>query len=959
MEEARFQESPLNCRTIVVSNRVSSGTWIKNDSQEYYLLLERRSRSVQVTRGKMTATQNPMQQRANQFPILSTKLFAPAVRPDTIARPGLEERLNEGLSAKLVLISAPPGFGKTTAIVNWYGGIEDQGWRLGWISLDAGDNDPSRFLTYLTHGFKVLDDDLGDSALTMLQSTQRADWRVPLTILLNDIQAHDDPLLLVLDDYHEIVNDEIHDTLAFLIEHFPPNVRLIMTSRSEPPLPLASMRARRELVEIGIEQLRFSIEEATSFLNGVMRLDLTPEQVARIEDRTEGWIAGLLLAALSASDTDNPAEHITAFGGEHHFVFDYLAEEVLLRQAEDVQQFLLRTSVLDRMSAELCDAVTGRCDGQEMLVRLDDSNLFVVRLDQSRTWYRYHHLFSEFLSSRFRRQNLDAWRNAHLAACDYYERNGLFHQAIDHALQAEAFDRAVSSIEQTGVRTVSAGRAGTLRRWFNALPPEMMDQHVDLMLLDTWTNLMERDFDRVAERIAMIEGASLVNLTPTQNARLASARVTYALLNGEVQDAVELGEKALPNIDEDDVFSRSMIAVHLGTAYRMWEDLPKAVEMLTLGAKLCNETGNIPAWLIASSQRSVAWMTLGDLQLAHDAYCETIDYEQRHGLQNLGFAIASHLGLAEILREWNRLDEADIVVTHALDVLEQLDIRQELATRLYGLIILTRVRAAQERFDEALEVISQAVEEATDPTVLPWQYDRVEAIRARVLLEVGQTTEAERWAARMRASGPPQTFHYEQVSLILIRIEIGRGNIEGALGLIESARALAHQGSRRRRLIELDSLEAVARYADRDLEGARVALSRALESAEPDHYVRAFADERGDLAPVVDDLLKHRPEDARWSIGYLQQIRDAFGSIEMGSAASTDAATETLSEPLSERELEVLGLLATGLTNKEVAAQLFLSVGTIKRHTHNIYGKLGVNNRTQAIVRAGELNLLD
>lgn len=906
----------------------------------------------------MAATQNALHQRAHQFPILTTKLFAPTARADTIRRPALEARLSEGLAARLVVVSAPPGFGKTTAIVNWYQSIAQQGWRLGWISLDAGDNDPSRFLTYLVHGFKVLDPGLGDGALSMLQSNQRSDLRVPLTILLNDIQQHPEQVLLVLDDYHEIVEQEIHDVVTFLVEHLPPNVRLLMTSRTEPPLPLALMRARRELLEIGVDQLRFTAEEAASFLNGVMGLKLTPEQIERLEARTEGWIAGLLLAALSMGESGDPDAHIEAFSGEHHFVFDYLAEEVLTRQPEQVQQFLLQTSVLDRLSADLCDAVTGRRDSREMLTYLDDGNLFVVRLDQSRTWYRYHHLFGEFLSGRLRRDDEDAWRQAHLRASEAYEQLGLRHQAIDHAMAIGAYDRAVPLIEQTGLRTINAGRAGTLRRWFNELPEEVIRQHPDIMVLDGLAALMDRDFDLVARRIEALEACELCQ---DQASRTAALRISHSLLTGDLARTIALGEEALPTIADDDLYSKSMVAVHLGTAYRMQEELPKAVELLTVGADICNEMGNIPAWLIASSQRAVAWMTLGDLRLAHDAYREAIDFEKRHGLQNVGFAIASHLGLAEILREWNELEEADEVVERALAVLAGLDIREELATRLYGLIVLTRIRCAQGRFEDALRIIDMALEEATDPMVLAWQYDRIAAIRARVLLELGRQDEAERWAEQIRATDPPLNFHYEQVFLILIRIEISRGNIEGALAQIEAIRELANKGCRRRRLIELDSLEAVARYAAGDMEGARVALSRALDSAEPDRYVRAFADEYGDLEPVAADLLRDRPPGAIWTRAYLEKILAAMGARgpESQAAEQPSSAPAALAEPLSERELEVLQLLADGLSNKEVADRLFLSVGTIKRHTHNIYGKLDVSSRTQAIVRGRELNLLN
>ncbi len=532
-----------------------------------------------------TTTQT--RQRSSRFPVLTTKLLAPPVRRDTIQRPALEQRLTDGLAGRLIVISAPPGFGKTTAVVNWHRTVADQGWRLGWIALDAGDNDLARFLTYVIHGFGVLGDSFGDDAIALSQNVQQSDWHVPITVLLNELEQNAEPVMLVLDDYHEIVEPEIHRALTYLIEHLPATVRIIITSRADPPLSLPLFRARRELTEIGIDHLRFTNAEASAFINDVMRLNLSADQVDELERRTEGWIAGLLLAALSVGESSDPSQLIAAFGGAHHFVFDYLAEEVLNRQPEELQKFLLQTSVLEQLSAPLCDAVTAASDGAEKLTSLDDANLFVVRLDQNRSWYRYHHLFGEFLSSRFRREDPEGWRRAHLRAADNYESQRLYHQAIEHTMAAKDHERTADLIVETGMRTVNAGRSATLRRWFAALPEEVVTSRQDLLTIRIWMLLMERQFGEVARQLEYIDAlVESEHMTPRYAGALSGVRVSLALLTGDLDRAIELGEDALPQLSEDDEFSRSMVTVHLGMAYRMRGDLAPAVPLLTAGMKL-------------------------------------------------------------------------------------------------------------------------------------------------------------------------------------------------------------------------------------------------------------------------------------------------------------------------------------------------------------------------------------
>ncbi len=912
----------------------------------------------------MTSSTQP-RLRSPRFPVLTTKLLAPPARADTLERAAVDQRMSDGLAGRLIVISAPPGFGKTTAVVNWHRTIADQGWLLGWVALDAGDNDLARFLTYVVHGFGVLGEDFGDDTLSLLESVQQSGWHVPVTVLLNELERNGQPVILVLDDYHEIVEDEIHAALTYLIEHLPASARVVITSRTDPPLSLPLLRARRELSELGPDQLRFTADEARAFINDVMQLDLTSAQIEELERRTEGWIAGLLLAALSVSDAADPETLISAFGGDHYYVVDYLAEEVLSRQPEELQRFLLDTSVLDQLSAQLCDAVTGADSGAETLARLDDANLFIVRLDQRRSWYRYHHLFGEFLQSRFRREEPERWRDAHRRAANYYERERLFHQAIDHALKAGDHERSAGLLAETGMRTVNAGRSATLRRWFAALPDELIEQRHELLAIRIWMLMMDRDFAQVTRALDHAERHAGDAVVEQQGGALAAARVALALLTGDPDGAVRLGEQALTELAVDEVGVRSNLTVHLGTAYRMRGDLAPAIPLLTEGMALCEQDGNKPAWLIAASQRAIAWMTIGDLRLAYDAFREVIAIEADLGLTNLGFAIASHLGLAEILREWDRLDEAEEVLARALAVLERLDDGEQFGTRLYGALILIRVRCGQEDFEGALAIADQAMRDASQTDLSAWEFERAAAFRARVLIALGRIDEAQLWANSIPPVDLPLHSTREITYQILVRLHLAQGRLDEALQLIADARQLADESDLRRRLIELDVLFAVALEQAGQRTAALRSLDSALSMAEPDGYLRAFVDDGPLLWPLLLDLRQARPAGARWSTTYIDQIIAAVGlpqgQLEPApppAVIAAGATVEPLAEPLTERETEVLALLAEGLTNQEVADRLFLSVGTIKRHAHNIYGKLGVNSRTQAILRGQNLGLL-
>jgi LuxR family maltose regulon positive regulatory protein len=902
-----------------------------------------------------------------QFPILATKLFIPQSRSDTILRPRLSEQLQRGLNGKLTLISAPPGFGKTTMVVEWHASGANGAPPLAWISLDEGDNDLARFMLYLISALRTIEPIAGEHVLAMLNSTELPAVEVLLTMLINEVGHFEQRVALVLDDYHVIDNPDIHRALAFLIDHLPAQMRIIMIARSDPPLPLSRMRGRRELTEFRVDDLRFTPDEAAAFLNDAMGLNLSAEQVERLEQRTEGWIAGLLLAALSVEQEDASADVIDSFGGDHHYIFDYLAEEVLQRQPTDVQDFLLRTALLDRFTASLCDAVTGRSGSQETIEYLTQANLFTIPLDQTRGWYRYHHLFAEFLAARYKANDPEGALETHRRASDWFEEAGLRHDGIYHAVEAEDEERAVRQIEAVGLGLVMTGRIATLAGWLNSIPDFVIARNPVLSIFKAWLCLLDRQLDETERWLAQLPSdACDPNLGDIVCSQAAVIRSAVARLRVDVPETISRAKFALSVIKPEDAFSRSTVLMDLGTAYRMGEQLTLATETLEQAVEASQSVGNSVSWLVGMSQLAVAYMTTGHLRRAHAAFSKALNFESEHGLRNLGMGVASHLGVAEVLREWNQLDSAEAQVEDGLDILTIVDDPREIWTKLYALLVLGRIRQGQGDSEGAIELMEDALREVGELGVSGWQIDRIEAFRARFALCAERIDEAAAWALRFELTPDDEIiYHNENTYLTYARLLYMQGRYDAARKVLACFRALAESDCRIRRLIEIDVLDSAVLLAAGEPDEALARLERALETAEPEGYVRVFADEGQPIAQLLSSLLSARATSTGWnapySRAYVEQLLGVIGVPLPAAASATGqraAALSVLVEQLSERELDVLELLGQGLSNQQIANQLFISVGTVKRHTHNIYGKLLVDNRTQALLKGRELGLI-
>jgi len=995
-------------------------------------------------------------------PLLTTKLYIPPVRPELVMRPRLVERLNAGLfgtsvslsegpglqkglrfARKLTLISAPAGFGKTTLLSEWVadyrlpvldsgltpaGGkpeskVQDQESkiRVAWLSLDQGDNDPVRFLAYLIAAFQTIEERVGRGALGALQSPGFAKANTPppmeelLTALINQINAIPGGCVLVLDDYHLVTAQLIHDALAFLLDHMPANLHLVIATRADPPLPVARLRGRGELTELRQPDLRFTPEEVTEFLNRAMGLELSGDEVVALASRTEGWIAGLQMAALAMQrqDAGRTSGFIQAFTGSHRYILDYLVEEVLQRQPKTVQTFLLQTAILDRMTASLCDAVIAsqRADdlpicrfadlqfadlsSKEILEYLDRYNLFVVPLDNERRWYRYHRLFADLLRARLHQEmEAQGLADLHRRASTWYEHNGLDPLAIDHALAAPDFERAAHLIEQTAEATLMRSEVVTFLSWVEALPDELVRARPSLCLFHAWALLIGgRPPDAVESRLQDIEGD-----TDLISGKVDTLRGFIAAFQGRAAYASELSRQALEQLPEGDSFFRGIAAWNLSVSHLLSGDVVAAGQALDEAARVAQEAGNVMVAVMALCHLAEARRAQGQLHEATEIYQQAVALavdEQGRPLPIAGMAL---IGLGELSREWNDLEAAARYLVEGIELSSQWG---EFGA-LDGYVYLARVRQAQGDEQGARAAIQKAQQIAIqfEPTEL--DDIAVAACQARLWVAQGDIEAAMRWveergleaatgATELEEGGLFYDYMMRQYEYVtLARVLLAQGRPDKALPLLEPALAMVEQQGRHEGVLKIEIIRAVAFQAQASSRGsarggdvaqAMVCLEHALSLAEPGGYVRAFVDEgepmrellrqaasRGIAPEYVSRLLAAfegktrdqgpttKAKDSSSAIRSFDELRT--GSFDDGRSVRLRAGAVSLVEPLSERELEVLRLLTTHLSSTEIGEELCISANTVRFHIKNIYGKLGVHRRSDAIDRASELGLL-
>ena len=907
-------------------------------------------------------------------PLLQTKLYVPKVRRGVVPRARLTDRLSRTSAPRLTLISAPPGFGKTTLLATWLEGAKAAERPVAWVSLEASEHEPDSFWTYVVTALGAAAPGVGRTALPLLQAAHPPMETVLVTVL-NELDALPDGLDLVLDDYHLADGPGIAADMAFLLEHLPPQVHLVISTRADPSLPLARLRARGELVEVRAADLRFTLDEVAAYLNDVIGLDLEAADIAALEGRTEGWIAALQLAGLSLQGREDAAGFISGFAGDDRYVVDYLVEEVLGRLPETVRSFLLETSILDRLSGSLCDAVTGAKNGKEVLEMLDRSNLFVVPLDDRRHWYRYHHLFADVLRAHLLEEQPDDASDLHRRAGQWYRVAGEPVRAVRHMLAAGDLQSAADLVELAIPILLRDRQEATVRRWLDDIPDEVVRARPVLAVGFIGGLMSGGEFESIESRLDDVERllddasddpsgdplAQLVVVDQAEFARMPGTIETYraalALVRGDPSATVRHADRAIAVAVEGDDRTLASASALSGLASWGSGDLDGAVRGYSAAVAGLRRAGHISDVLGCSIALADLRITQGRLGDAVSTYQDALSLAAAHEAETVLRGTADMLvGLSQIAFERNDLQATYGYLRRADEIGEHMGLPQH----------PYRMRVARARLCEAEGDLAGAVtllEEAQrvyvgdfSPNVRP-----IPAMRARLLLAQGRLAEALDWARDHDLSADDNLSYvreFEHVTLarILLRQHAGersRSGLRATHGLLERLAVAAEEGGRAGTLIEVLTLQALAHHAEhgrRDVPGALVFLERALRLAEPEGYLRVFVGEGGPMSTLLEAVAQR---ESSWE--YPRRLLDAYGS---GGGTAAQPANRALIEPLSARELDVLRLLATDLAGPAIARELVVSLNTVRTHTKSIFAKLGVNSRREAVSRAGELHLL-
>ena len=857
-------------------------------------------------------------------------------------RPRLIEQLNQGLQigCRLTLISAPAGFGKTTLICAWAAQLETP---IAYLSLDEGDNNLKRFLAYSVAVLQTIQPDWGDAVNTMLRAPQALPLEAILTALINEIAALNNTIILILDDLHLVSTEEVYHALAYFLEHMPPQLHLVIGTRADPPLPLAKLRGRGQMVELREADLRFTRDEAAQFLRRIMALELSPEETTILHDRTEGWVAGLQMAALSMQGREQLVDFFETFSGSHEYVVDYLTGEVLARQTDAQKTFLLQTSILDRLCGPLCDVVTGRQDGRQTLERLKATNLFIISLDDERRWYRYHRLFADLLRQQLVYWQPDAIPELHRRASSWLEENGFAFDANHHALQAGDFERAADLIEGVVKQptTWAMLNAATLMAWLELLPDQIFQARAHLCLyrarmftVQGKTQRAEVILQRLEEeqRQAGLYSGQLIK-------QIAADRVSNAILRGEPLRAIDYAEHALEGLPQGNLKARMRLEAILGMACYQVGDVRRAGRAYARAVRAAQETGILV--VIASLKTGVAKVSIikGHLREAV-RNCEEACRLAEVNHARTAVAGPALVTWAEILTEQNDLQQAKVLIIEGINLLLKHGPIHGLTT---AYAVQARTQQAEGQYGAAYNSLSRAAQltQGQSSGILS---SRILAHQARLSLALGDLAAASRWANDYRRAAPAEYLR-EFEELTLARILLAGERPDAAFSLLGTMLSEAEQAGRQGSAIEILALHALAFAAMGSVNEAQRRLARSLSLARPEGYTRIYIDEGEPMASLLT-----LAADAGQEPDYARQLLEAMPLAE--------PEQPVLIEPLSKRELQVLELIEQGLTNRQIARQLVISLPTVKSHTGNIYSKLGVSSRTQAVAKARALRIL-
>jgi ATP/maltotriose-dependent transcriptional regulator MalT len=897
--------------------------------------------------------------------LLTTKLYIPPPCPILVSRPRVSRLLSKAITSSLTLVSAPAGYGKTTLVSSW---LRETDIPSAWLSLEEGDNDPIRFLQYFLTALQKIIPEIQLDWLDARQGLQPSPFDSLLNIVINEIARRAAPFVFILDDFHTIRAQPVLEMITYFLEHTPPQLHWVLLSRTDPPLPLSRLRACNQLVEIRARDLRFSVEEAQEFLNRTMSLNLTAEEVAALETRTEGWIAGLQLAALSLQGCSDIPAFIQAFAGSHVYIAEYLVEEVLKRQPQDVQAFLLQTSMLERMNVALCETLVGGFErsnvqtfqpSNEILRHLERANLFLVSLDDGGQWFRYHHLFADVLKLRLEHLYPQLVPELHRRASLWYEQQALISEAIHHALMAKDQARVARLVEDHGCSLLMRGEGFTLLKWVEAVEA-YTQTHPWLAVLKAWAFALTGNLNRVEPALQAAEGL-ISSPEPTTEVQImlgsiAAVRAYLANALGEAQLAADYAQGALEYLPDSNAFScsiRSVAVSILGDASWINGNLEEARNAYFEAAQISQAAGNLYMTMIANTNLAGVLAEQGMLHQAARIYSETLKMATHSDGQKLPLTDRIYAGLSKINYEWNQLEGAVQYIHQCIELCRQWE-NSDLLSR--GYVMLARLEWARCNPEKAREMMRAAEWMAYEERLTPRQSEWVKYACARWWLTQGSPERAARLVQEAsltsdfnaRGSGIP--YQQEREHLLLLRLLLAQGDHEAALSVAERLLLQAEAEKRMGRVVELLVLEALVLQGKKDAERAMSVLEKALLLAQPQGFVRVFLDEGEPMAKLL-----YQAKSRRISSEYASELLSALGGVPSIQPLSV----QLMIEPLTRRELEILKLIEAGCTNQDIAVQLVISIPTVKRHISNLYAKLGAKSRTQAVSLGKELKLFE
>ena len=869
--------------------------------------------------------------------LLHTKLGVPPKRSVAVVRSRLVAQANEGFIRgteflrRLTLVSAPAGYGKTVMVSEW---LQGSGVPVAWLSLDESDNDPNRFMAYFIAAIQSIQPEFGKTIRLMFQTTQPSPMEVLLTIFLNELATLPSLLILVLDDYHSITSLAIHRQISFLLDHLPARVHFVIITREDPLIPVSRLRVSNQILEIRQDELRFTMDEIAYFMHQVMHLDLSESDLISLERRTEGWIAGLQLAALSLHGLRDKDSFIQAFTGSNRYILDYLIEEVFNRQSDEVRDFLLKTAILDRLCSSLCDAVIGGTGSRELLERLEQVNMFIIPLDQSRTWYRYHHLFLDLLRHQQGIAGLPVdGVILHQRACQWFEAEGYLAEAIHHALEAEDWTKAPHLIGQASDRMFKQGEIISLTGWLEKLPRQLILSHPGLCMIHAWVLLLAGKYELALPVLQQAE--ELAQPGSVFLGQVATAQAYLARSIGDNQLVIERSRLALDLLAETNVTDRGNLLMNLGMVY--WHDgrLDEAESALIEAQDKAMKSANLYTQLTSELFLARTIASRGKIRESAERYPSLI----QRGPQVPVIALA-YFDLGSLYYEWNQMEQAEHLLRQGLELSRYLgNVEFEIA----GLLLQIYILLAHQDWDAAMHISEQAYRLAGEFS-LKFRA-RCAAGQAQVEIATGDLKSAAYWLDQTSENVDPHTY-YRFLGLVRPGLLIAQGKTDQAAEQLDKCFEIASNAGWGYALIAVRILQALAA---KEHDSALGFLIEACKMAQPEGYIRTFVDAGQGLVRLLQDAAQRgvTPE-------YIGRILACFDA----RSAIPSPTRVILVEPLSKRELEVLRLVTVGLSNREIAGRLFISPGTAKTHVHNLCGKLGARNRTEAVSRAKELNLV-